>query len=468
MEQLIPSRKIIGPSFQLLSNWCSMGCAGCGIHVAAPSGSEIVNLEANHLANARANLQMVKEKLDDMGFEYAMVEQSGGEPTHHPQVVATVGEVFENAVHKIITNGLTSRSIYPYLRERSDRVFVVVSIDHQEIEQNYIRLGSAQKSKPHRAAEMHSMILGNLDLFVTSGIAVVVSTIISRWNIDRYLDFIGWLEAKYPNQIQDGKLTPIPVSLVSFGNANLGKLNPTNEQINEFEEAVDRSRLLTVGRTRDWLFKQLLGHYRNKERFFERGESLEQIQSSPSRLSCEIFRHMISFNFQDEEILRPPDQALFEGYSCGVKVLGNIGHELGAASHRRLETFGDRPSNMKAGKKYYRTNQVEEYINRKERVTHDGEAIEMGGEVGYFGNLRRGMCMLDDFDGVWWPFNVYLQHAVDEAQLGEYWSLFRNGRFMEKLRQVREAANVTETAGRHHAGGLPEYGKALRWERARV
>lgn len=447
METTVYSRSIIGPSFQLLSNWCSMGCAGCGIHVAAPSGNEIVNLEAAHLANAKANLRLVKERLDDLGFEYGMVEQSGGEPTHHPQVVEAVGEVFENAVHKVITNGLTSKSIYPYLMERGDRVFVVVSIDHQEIEQNYIRLGSAQKSKPDRAAEMHSTILGNLDLFVKSGIPVVVSTIISRWNIDRYLDFIGWLESKYPNQVQDGKLVPIPVSLVSFGNANLGKLNPSNEQVEDFEEAIDRSRLLTVERTRYWLFKQLIGHYRNKQRFFEQGESFDQIQSSPSRLSCEIFRYMISFNFQDEEILRPAEEALFEGYSCGVKVLGNIGHDLGAASHRRLPTFDNRPSNMKPGKKYYRIDQVEEYINRKERVTHDAEPVEMGGEVGYFGNLRRGMCMLDDFDGVWWPFNAYLQRAVDETRLGEYWSVFRNPIFMEKLRKVREQAGVIESAG---------------------
>ena len=62
----------------------------------------------------------------------------------------------------------------------------------------------------------------------------------------------------------------------------------------------------------------------------------------------------------------------------------------------------------------------------------------MGEIEGYFGELRNGMCMLDDFDGVWWPFNVYLQGILDEDELGQYWSIFRNKRFIKKLRQVRE------------------------------
>lgn len=431
-------RTIVGPSFQLLSNWCSMGCAGCGIHVSPPSGHGIVTLEKHHLTNARRNLSLIKDTIDDMGFEYGMVEQSGGEPSHHPQIVEAVGEVFEDSVHKIITNGLPTKSIYDYLRRRGDQVLLVLSIDHHKIEFNRIRLGSMHKSKPDRALQTHDTILENLDLFVKSNIPIVVSTIISRWNIAQYLDFIEWLEVRYPKQIQDGKLVPMPVSLVSFGNPNVGKLNPSAEQVSAFEEAVYASSLLTIKRTREWLFKQLVGHYWNKQRFFERGESLEQISLHPSRHSCEIHRYMISFNFQDEEILRSPKEALFQGYSCGVKVLGNIGYTLKEQMEPRLPLFNNRPSNMKPDEKYYRTDQIREYINKKEAITNDKEMIQMGGMTGYFGDLRKGMCLLDDFDGVWWPFNVYLQGIVDDVTLGEYWSLFRNRGFVKKLRQVRE------------------------------
>jgi hypothetical protein len=105
-----------------------MGCAGCGIHVAAPPGEDVVSLDEHYLANVRNNLLLVKETLDSMGFEYGMVEQSGGEPTHHPQVVEAIGEVFEDSVHKIISNGLTSKSIYKYLQARSQRGFIVLSL----------------------------------------------------------------------------------------------------------------------------------------------------------------------------------------------------------------------------------------------------------------------------------------------------------------------------------------------------
>lgn len=433
-------RSIVAVSLQLLSNWCSMGCAGCGIRVAPPSDSDIVTVDDEHLSNAKATLHAVRERLESAGLDYAMVEQSGGEPTHHPQIIETVGEVFESSVHKIITNGLPSKSIYRYLKARGDRVVLVLSIDHHRLELNRIRLGSMRSD---RALQTLETVLGTLDSLVTSNIPVVVSSIISKWNATQYLEFVEWLEQKYPRQIEDGLLVPIPVSLVSFGNPNVGKLNPSPEQIAVLEEAIDRSRLLTVTRTRDWLFKALIGHYRNKERFFQNGESLDQIARRPSRPSCEIYRQMISFNFQDEEILRPPAEALFQGYSCGVKVLGNLGHPLNGAQGRSA-LVENRPSNMPADRKYYGTDQMGEYIGTWDSVTHDRETLQMGRETGYFSELRRGMCLLDDFDGVWWPFNVFLQGLIDESRLGEYWSLFRNRDFVARLQRARAGHAVHE------------------------
>lgn len=453
------NRVIIGPSFQLLSNWCSMRCAGCGIHVDAPDGDDVVHLGPPYLDNVRRNLTSVRDTMDRMGFSYGMVEQSGGEPTHHPQVVETVGEVFQDNVHKIITNGLTSHSILPYVarRQRGAGVFLVISIDHHEIQHNHIRLGGVLKARPDQAQAMHETILGNLDRFLANDIPVVVSSILSRWNIDRYLDFVGWLEARYPRQIEEGTLVPMPVSLVSFGNDAVGRLNPSSEQIDRFAEAIEQSQHTVVRRSRDWYFRELVRHYTDKRRFFDGGESMAEITARPSRRSCEIFRYMISFNFQDEEILRA-EAAAFEGFSCGVKVLGNIGHEMAAVEQgrKRLQMFEHRPNNMKASKKYYRIDQAEDYIRRKERITHDHEEIEMGGEIGLFGNLRRGMCQLDDFDGVWWPFNMFLQGHVAEERLAEYWSLFRNKHFVDKLRAVRrEHATVTAAPPQLHGAPRP-------------
>lgn len=415
-----------------------MGCAGCGIHVSPPPGHDTVTLGKPHLTNAKRILHLVKDTLDSMGFAFGMVEQSGGEPTHHPQIVEAVGEVFEDSVHKIISNGLPTQSIYSYLKRRAERAFLVLSIDHHKVEYNQIRLGSVHKSQPTRAAQIHAKILSNLDLFLKNNIPVVVSSIISSWNITQYLDFIRWLEESYPKQIQDGILVPIPVSLVSFGNPNIGKMNPSAEQVAAFDEAIYASDLLTVKRTREWLLKQLIGHFKNKQRFFESGESLDLINLHPSRYSCEIFRYMISFNFQDEEILRFPKDALFQGYCCGVKVLGNIGYELNEQLIQRLQLFKNRPSNMQKNQKYYHINQIKEYIHKRETIMNDKELIQMGGRVGYFSELRKGMCMLDDFDGVWWPFNMYLKSIVDDDTLGEYWSLFRNKRFVRVLRQARD------------------------------
>jgi hypothetical protein len=432
-------REIIGPSFQLLSNWCSMACAGCGIRVSPPVGHDVAAIPETQLSNAITNLRLVKDAMDSIGFDYGLVEQSGGEPSHHPQIVDAVGAVFEDSVHKIITNGLPSKSIYDYLRRRKDQVCLVMSVDHHEIAFNRVRLDCMLRSDPHRAVRTHNAILENLDLFARSGVPLVISTIISRYNILQYLDFIAWLEERYPRQVHDGMVVPIPVSLVSFGNPAVGRLNPSADQVDAFEEAIHSSTLITVSRARSWLFKQLVGHYRNKQRFFEAGEPLEQICLRPSRSACEVFRHIISFNFQDEEIIRPPDEALFQGYACGVKVLGNIGYTLGPQVEHRLPLFEDRPSNMVSSQRYFRVDQIGEYITRRDAVASDREMIQMGDQVGYFGDLRRGMCMLDDFDGVWWPFNVYLKGIVDEATLGEHWSLFRNRRFVEKLRPIRES-----------------------------
>lgn len=449
------SREIIGPSFQLLSNWCSMRCAGCGIHVDAPDGADVIHLGPQYLENVRRNLSSVRGTLDRMGFSWGMVEQSGGEPTHHPQVVEAVGSTFEDDVHKIITNGLTSHSILPYVarRQREAGVFLVISVDHHEIQYNHIRLGGVLKARPEQAHSMHETILNNLDRFLANDIPVVVSSILSRWNMDRYLEFVGWLEAKYPRQIEEGTLVPMPVSLVSFGNDAVGRLNPSNEQIDRFADEIERSQLIVVRRARDWYFRELINHYTDKRRFFEGGESLAEIAARPARRSCEIFRYMISFNFQDEEILRA-EAATFEGFSCGVKVLGNIGYELDTLEQgrKRLQMFEHRPNNMKASKKYYRIDQAEAYIRRKERITHDHEEIQMGDEVGLFGTLRRGMCQLDDFDGVWWPFNAFIQGHVPEARLAEYWSLFRNKRFLDKLRAVRRAHSAVVASPPTRAG----------------
>jgi hypothetical protein len=302
--------------------------------------------------------------------------------------------------------------------------------------------------------EIHEAILENLDFFCRNNIQLVIASIISKWNIARYLDFVEWLEQKYHNQIQDGMLVPIPVSLVSFGNQKIGRLNPSAEEVSAFEEAVYASSLLTVRRTRDWLFKQMIGHYRTKQRFFERGETLNQIASNPSRYSCEIFRYMISFNFQDEEILRPTSEALFQGYLCGVKVLGNIGHALYAHAAQNTPLFKGRPSNMHTDRKYFGTEQVMEYIHKREVIINDQEVVEMGDRVGYFSDLKKGMCMLDDFDGVWWPFNLYLQGIVDDETLGEFWALFRNKRLIETLRKARQNSGEVPTRQLTNLQGL--------------
>jgi hypothetical protein len=394
-------------------------------------------VERDALNNVRSNLRIVRAALDDMGYRYGMVEQSGGEPTHHPQVVEAVGEVFNDCVHKIITNGIPSRSILEYVRRRGENAFVVLSLDHHTLELNRLRLGTAHAMQPDRTAQIHQSILETLDLFTRNNIPTVLSTIISTWNIAGYLSFIAWLEEHYPRQVEEGTLVPIPVSLVSFGNPRLGQLNPSQEQLAAFEEAIEASSLLTVERTRGWLLRQLVGHYYHKRRFFEFGESIDQICLHPSRHPCDIFRYMISFNFQDEEVLRPPTEALFEGYLCGVKVLGNIGYAL-TDMGPRLPVLGSRPSNMGKGKKYYRVDQIAEYIEKKEAASNDRELVNVGGSLGYFGDLRRGMCTLDDFDGVWWPFNAYLKGFADEATIAEFWSLFRNATFLDKLRHLRE------------------------------
>ena len=447
MRAALP-RYIIGPSFQLLSNWCSMGCAGCGIRVAPPEPfANAVSLSTNQLDNVVGTLRTIKAALADLGFVYGMVEQSGGEPTHHPQVVEAVGQVFDSCVHKIITNGLPTASIHPYVKRRGEDAVVVVSLDHQTIEFNRLRLGPFLGVKGDRCREIHNAILANIKWFADSGIPLVISTIISKWNISKYLDFLAWLEEHFPIQVQAGTLTPIPVSLVSFGNRNLGLLNPTKVQVDEFEEAVDSSRLLTVRRTKDWLLRDLVGHYRHKQRVFENGETLDAICARPSRRECDIFRYMVSFNFQDEEILRPSEDALFEGYACGVKVLGNMGYRF-ADVERRPSLCTGRPTNMSSTRKYYRVRNIAEYMETKDAVTGDMRMIDMGETLGYFSDLRRGMCMLDDFDGVWWPFNAYIHGFVEDDRVAEFWALFKNKALVGKLRRLRTAAREATHVGR--------------------
>lgn len=432
-------KPIIGPSFQLLSNWCSMACTGCGIRVAPPFGNEIVDVDREHLQNAKNILTRIRSSLEKNNYEFALVEQSGGEPTHHPVIVEAIGEVFPECVHKVITNGLPSASIFNYVKKRGNRAMVVLSLDHHKIEYNQLRLRLKCATNPSYALQLHNTVLKNLELFALANVPLIVSSTISKWNINQYLDFVAWLERSYPRQIAAGTVVPIPVSLVSFGNPSIGTLNPTLDQVAEFEKAIMKSNLISVKRSRDWLFLQLIEHYKQKSRHFQNGEDLNSIDMFPSRHSCDIYRYMISFNFQDEEILRTPDEALFQGFICGVKALGNIGYPLREEDNNRPLLIANRPSNLRNDHKYFRISQIDEYWSMRDDIISGKETILMGSETGLFMDMRKGMCLLDDFDGVWWPMNMYIQGIVTDTELGEYCSVFRNSRLMSCLRSVRKS-----------------------------
>lgn len=430
-------KPIIGPSFQLLSNWCSMACAGCGIKVAPPPGMGQIDIDKEHLQNAEKNLSHVRSVLDSNNYKFGLVEQSGGEPTHHPEIVELIGEVFPDCVHKVITNGLPTASIYNYVKRRGDNAVVVLSLDHHTIERNQLRLRAKYAIDPAHALQLHNSVLKNLDLLASGNVPVIVSSTISKWNICSYLEFVGWLERSYPYQISEGTVVPIPVSLVSFGNPAVGSLNPTWDQVAEFEQSIMESNLITVKRCREWLLLQLVGHYKQKMRHFLHGEQLDVIELSPSRYECEIYRHMISFNFQDEEIFRTLEDSLFQGFVCGVKALGNIGFPLLERDCERPTMIQNRPSNLRKEQKYFHLNRIDDYLAMRENIIAGVELIQMGSDTGQFMQLKRGMCLLDDFDGVWWPINMYLKGIVDDTTLGDFCSVFRNTRFQECLKMVR-------------------------------
>jgi wyosine [tRNA(Phe)-imidazoG37] synthetase (radical SAM superfamily) len=415
-----------------------MACAGCGIKVAPPPVSESVGLEKSHLQNAKEILSRVRSALENNNYSFGMVEQSGGEPTHYPEIVEMIGEVYNDCVHKIITNGLPTASIIDYLKRRKDQTMVVLSLDHHRIEFNKLRLRAKYVSNPSNALQLHKKVLGTLDLLASLNVPVIVSTTISKWNIDHYVDFLGWLESKYPRHISEGMIVPIPVSLVSFGNKATGTLNPTLSQVIELEKSIKASKLKTVKRSREWLYLQLIGHYKQKMRHFLNSEQLKSIESSPSRHACEIYRYMISFNFQDEEILRKPEDSLFQGFVCGVKALGNIGFHLQEKEFDREAVLENRPSNLEKKLKYFRMSQIDDYLRIRERLIDGADTLQMGSEIGYFSDLRRGMCLLDDFDGVWWPINMYIQGFVDDKTLAEFCSAFRNPRLMSCLDAARK------------------------------
>lgn len=439
------TRAIIAPSFQLMSNWCALGCAGCGIRVAPPAEGAVVKLARQYLENARSNLHIVKSALQKAGIDYCMVEQSGGEPAHHPELVELVGELFGDVVHKVITNGQHSEVLLDYALKRGANICLVMSIEHHEVECNRVRFG--EKFSRSQALQIHSKVMDNLDLFARRRVPLVVSTIISKWNIDKYLGFVEWLEKKYPEHIRDGLLTPLPVSLVAFGNQQVGKLNPSIQQVEQFDEAIADSALVSIQRMRHWFFSHLNGLYRHKHRHFQRGETLKQIATTPSKATCEIFPYMMSFNFQDEEILREPTEALFEGYACGVKVLGNIGHPIEENdTQSRIPIIGKRPCNMSRNKLYYGMHQIQEYIDLRDRIHVGHTPITMGQSTGDFRNLRMDMCMLDDFDGVWWPFNAAIQGFADFRLLGEFWSLFRHRKVGDVLARIQADRDISESA----------------------
>jgi organic radical activating enzyme len=415
-----------------------MACAGCGIKVASPPGRESAGLKKAHLQNAADILYRVRAALEKSNYGFGMVEQSGGEPTHHPEIVEMVGEVYDDCVHKIITNGLPTASIIDYLKRRKNQTMVVLSLDHYKIEYNKLRFRTKYTANPSNALRLHDKVLGTLDSLASLNVPVIVSTTISKWNIDHYIDFLSWLESKYPRHINEGMIVPIPVSLVSFGNEATGTLNPTWNQVVEFEKSIKASKLISVKRSRDWLFLQLIGHYKQKMRHFLNSEQLNTIESFPSRHACEIYLYMISFNFQDEEILRKPEETLFQGFVCGVKALGNIGFHLEEKEFNREAVFENRPSNLKKELKYFRMSQVDDYLKIRESIIDGKDTLHMGSEIGYFSDLRRGMCLLDDFDGVWWPINMFIQGIIDEASLGEYCAAFRNPRFISCLGAVRK------------------------------
>lgn len=430
-------KPIIGPSFQLMSNWCSMACAGCGIKVAAPLGNEVVDIDKKHLRNAKLILSNIRSSLERNNYHYALVEQSGGEPTHHPMIVEAIGETFPDCIHKIITNGLPSASIFNYLKRIGDRALLVISLDHNMLEYNQLRLGSKYRTNPSYANHIHNTVLRNLDLFASANVTIIVSSIISKWNVLHYLDFVAWLEYTYPNQIAAGTLVPIPVSIVSFGNASIGNFNPTLDQVIEFEKCVMQSNLISVKRSKDWLYFQLINHYYQKFRYFLKGEDLDSIEQSPSRFGCDIYRYMISFNFQDEEVLRPSSKALFQGFICGVKALGNIGNPILEKDYVRTSLFRDRPNNLSKEHKYFKITQIDDYLSMRDNIINSKRTIQMGSQNGFFVDLRRGMCLLDDFDGVWWPLNMYIQGKVKDVELGEYCKVFRNSKLISCLNSIR-------------------------------
>lgn len=435
-------KTIIAPSFQLLSNWCSMGCAGCGINTAPPENNKDVHhFSDDYLKNAAQNLQIVKDGLDAKNYQYIMVEQSGGEPAHSPQLVELVGKTFKDSYHKIITNGLVSESLLDYVKSRKDEVMLVLSTDHHKLKYNKVRLANVIKANPKEAKRIHNKVLSNIDLFIKNDIPIAISTMFNTYNIDKYLGFLKWLEKKYPKQIENGTLTPVPVSIVAFGNPSVGKMNPTLEQIEKFERQVEKSKLITIKRTKDWLIKDLIGHYKNKYRFFRDGETIDEIDNNSSKTKCHMNKYMMSFNFQDEEIIRSPKEALFEGFSCGIKVIGNIGHKLSSHiedEHFKVTNFKHRPSNMFDNHMYYNMSQVEDYLDTYEKVQNDEIEVKLGEKEGIFSEARREMCLLDDYDGIWMPYNSLIQGKITFEQAGEFWSFFRKPDVIEKIKIMQK------------------------------
>ena len=263
-------------------NHCSLRCGYCDWEKEPFSG-----LDDWELARVRRHLEQARFFIRAHYPQAQVIEYSGGEPYVHPEVVELVLEMFRDYWVRVNTNGQHMTKAAMDALQSHGRAYLALSLD-----------GYSMSANCHRFQNRQQLVrsITALEEAVARKIPVALLCTLHKDNIDEFPAYLSWLEERWPEAIQEGRLMLAAHRISGYGKPRPW---PREDQCRRMNQAMQESRSALVAPIRE--------HY---------------LQLWDRDNICGIHKWASSMHFLGDSL---GGDGRFTAYRCGMRGIGPVG-----------------------------------------------------------------------------------------------------------------------------------------------
>lgn len=274
-----------------MTNYCNLNCSYCDWEK-----HPYTSIENQEIINMKSNLKKLADYVNIEYPEIQLVEYSGGEPFLYPEIIMELLDVFNDKWIRIITNGTLINDEHIRRFKKRGKIFIAVSLDGHTLDMNTTRF--------YNNEDNFKKTLETIDKLIQNKIPTMILCTISQINIDKFPNYISFLEEKYEKAINDGLLVLPAHSVCDYGK---DRKRAISNSCNKFTDFVKNSP------EHHPLIYKIQKHYENLAFFLSNKERFRH---------CSLYDWSISVHFRGKEII---ENGNFFSFGCGMRGLVDLG-----------------------------------------------------------------------------------------------------------------------------------------------